>query len=101
LIVKRLVYRAINFERMRSPIGRNALTCCMGYSLVNIRNFDRFTVRHWFEGTVTEELLSDVLVLLKLIFIRNGSFDVTANEAPLYSRFDIISFISSICTTVD
>jgi len=47
------------------------------------------------------ELLSDVLVLLELIFIRDGSFDVTANEAPLYSRSDIISFISSICTTVD
>jgi len=101
VLVKRLVYRPIYYERMRSPIGRNALTCCMTYGLVDIRNFDRFTVRHWFEGTVTEELLSDVLVLLELIFIRDGSFDVKANEAPLYSRSDIISFISSICTTVD
>jgi len=100
-LVKRLVYRAICFERMRSPTGINALTCCMRHGLVNIRNFDRFTVRHWFEGTVTEELLYDVLVLLELIFIRYGSFDVTANRAPLYSRSDIISFISSICTTVD
>jgi len=100
VLVKRLVYRAIYFERMRLPIGIYALTCCMRYGLVNIRNFDRFTLRRWFEGTVTEELLSDVLVLLELIFIRDGSFDVTANEAPLYSRSDIISFISSICTTV-
>jgi len=44
LLVKRFVYRAIYFERMRSHIGRNALTCCMIYGLVNIRNFDRFTV---------------------------------------------------------
>jgi len=72
----------------------------MRYGLCNIRNFDSFTVQHWIEGTLTEELLSDVLVLLELIFIRDGSFDVTANEAPLYSRSDIISFISSICTTV-
>jgi len=81
-------------------MGKNALTCCIRYGLFNIRNFDRFTVRHWFEGAVTEELLSDVLVLLELIFIRDGSFNVTANEVPLYSRSDIISFISSICTTV-
>ena len=99
VLVKRLVYRAIYFERMRSPIGRNALTCCIRYGLISIHNFDKFTVRHWFEGTVTEELLSDVLVLLELIFVRDGSFDVTANEAPLYSRSDIISFISFICTT--
>ena len=73
----------------------------MRYGLVDIRNFDRFTVRHWFEGTVTEELLNDVLVLLELIFIRDSSFEVIVNEAPLYSQSDIISFISCICTYVD
>jgi len=101
VLVKCLVYRAIYVERMRSPMGRNALTCCMRYGLVDIRNFDRFTVRHWFEGTVTEELLNDVLVLLELIFIRDSSFEVIVNEAPLYSQSDIISFISCICTYVD
>jgi hypothetical protein len=99
-LVKRLVHRGIYFERMRSPVGRNAMTCCKRYGTFRIESINRSIVRHWYEGEVTEELLSKVLVLLELIFVRDGSFEVTANEAPLYSRSDIISFISSICTTV-
>ena len=99
-LVKRLVHRGIHFERMRSPVGRNALTCCKRYGTFNIEGINRSTVRHWYESEVTEELLNIVLVLLELIFIRDGSFEVTANEAALYSRSDIISFISLICTTV-
>ena len=38
VLIKRLVYRAIYFERMGSTIGRNALTCCMRYGLPNIHN---------------------------------------------------------------
>jgi hypothetical protein len=41
-----------------------------------------------YESKITEELLSTVLVLLELIFTRDGSFEVTASEAPLYSRCD-------------
>ena len=80
---------------------RNALIFCKRYGVLNVQSIGRATVRHWHESKVTEELLSKVLVLLELIFIRDGSFEVTASEAPMYSRSDIISFISLICTTVE
>ena len=50
----------------------------------------------------TNELLSKVLVLLGLIFIRDGSYEVAAiGAALLYSRRDVISFIYLICTYMD
>ena len=59
-------------------------------------------VHKWFDSTITEELLSKVLVLLELISVRDGSFEVAAIGAtPLYSRQDVISFISLICTCID
>ena len=35
-------------------------------------------VHKWFHSTVTDDLLSKVLVLLELIFVRDGSFEVAA-----------------------
>jgi hypothetical protein len=55
-----------------------------------------------FNSIISDELLSEVLVLLELIFIRDGSFEVAAiGAAPLYSRQDAISFISLVCTRID
>jgi hypothetical protein len=59
-------------------------------------------VQTWFDITITDELLNEVLVLLELIFIRDGSFEVAAIGAtPLYSRQDVISFNSLMCTCID
>ena len=60
-----------------------------------------FKLKHWYESKITEELLSNVLVLLEFIFTRDFSFEVTAREASLYSRGEIISFISLICITLE
>ena len=37
-------------------------------------------------------------VQLNKCFIRDGSFDISGNGAPLYSRDEINLFISFICT---
>ena len=39
---------------------------------------------------ITEAFLNEILVLMELIFIRDGSFDIAGNDASLYSRDDII-----------
>ena len=101
-LVNQLVHHAIYFERVRSPVGRNALLCCNKYHVSMIQRVNSNTVQNWFNHTITAELMSKVLVLLELIFIRDGSFEVAANNAaPLYSRQDVISFISLICTYND
>ena len=98
-LVNQLVHHGIYFERARSPVGRNALICCKKYNASDIQSINSNMVHKWFNSTITDELLSKVLVLLELIFIRDGSFEVSAiGAAPLYSRQDVISFISSICT---
>jgi hypothetical protein len=45
---------------------------------------------------MTHKLLSNMVVLLDLIFIRDVSFDVAIGDIPLYSGEEINSFIS-IC----
>jgi hypothetical protein len=90
------------FERIRSPVGRNALICSKKYLALDIERVNGNMVHKWFDSTITDELLSKVLVLLELIFIRDGSFEVAAiGASPLYSRQDVISFISLICTCID
>ena len=48
--------------------------------------------------TTIDELLSKVSVLLELICMRDGSFHVAGNGAPLFSLQEVNLFISSICT---
>jgi hypothetical protein len=104
-LVSQLVHQGIYFERVRSPVGRNALikkNCFQKYLTLDIQKVNGNMVHKWFDSTITDELLSKVLVLLELIFIRDGSFEVAAIGAtPLYSRQDVISFISLICTCID
>jgi len=82
VLVNCLSYRGIHFEQMRSPIGRNALTCGKRYDVYNINKFDNSIVQHWYESSISEELRSNVLLLLEMIFVRDGSFYVSNNDAP-------------------
>jgi len=75
---------------MRSPFGRNALTCGKRYGVYNINKFDNSTVRHWYESSISEELRSNVLLLLEMIFVRDGSFYVGNNDAPFCSHHDLV-----------
>ena len=68
-LVNQLVHHGIYFERARSPVGRNALICCKKYHVSDIQRVNSNTVHKWFNSTITDELLSNVLVLLELIFL--------------------------------
>ena len=83
---------------MRSSVGRNALYCCIRYGAFNIRRVNSNTVQNWYNVTTIDELSSKVSVLLKLICIRDDSFHVAGNGAPLFSLQEVNAFISSICT---
>ena len=85
---------------MRSTVGRNAHICCTNYDAFSIQRFNNIKTRNWFNSTITEAFLNEILVLMELIFIRDGSFDIAGNDASLYSRDDINLFISLICTDV-
>ena len=55
--------------------------------------------RNWYNSTITESFFSGIQVLIDMIFIGDGSFDISGNVAPLYSRDGIKLFISIICTS--
>ena len=57
-------------------------------------------IRNWYNSTITEAFLNELVVLIYLIFIRDGSFDIAGNDASLYSRDDINLSISLMCTDV-
>ena len=102
VLVNQIVHHSIYFERARSPVGRNALSCCLKYHASNIQSVNSNTIHNCFFRSIDEELLNKVLVLMELIFIRDGSFEATAlGAAPLFARQDLISFIASICTYID
>jgi len=64
------------------------------YDVYNINKFDNYsTVQHWYESSISEELKSNVLLLLEIIFFRDGSFFVSNDDAPFCSRHDLVSFI--------
>jgi len=62
------------------------------YDEFNIQRVNSTRIPNWYNSFITEAFLIEILVLLELIFIRNGSFDVSGNGSPLYSRDDINLF---------
>ena len=66
---------------------------------IDIQRVNNTRIRNWYNSTITEAFVNEILVLVKLFFIRNGSFDISGNFAPLYSRDDINLFIPRICTS--
>ena len=79
-----LFIMAFIFEQARSPAGRKALIC-FKKRVSDIQRVNNNPVNNWFNSTITDELLCEVVVLLELIFIRDGSFEVAASGAiPLY-----------------
>jgi len=86
----------IRFAKRKNRIGRNALACGKRYGVYNINKFDNSTVRSWYESIISEELRSNVLLLLEMIFVRDGPLYVTINDAPVCSRHDLVPFIFMI-----
>ncbi len=77
-----------DFMETIPPIGRKYFTWNSQYSIVRL-------------VYSTQQLLSNVVVLLELIFIRDGSFDLAVDDVPRYSQDKNNSFISSIWTAIN
>jgi len=84
---------------MRSTFGRNAQICCIRYDVFNIKRVISARIRNWYNSTITDAFLNEVLALMGLFFFTDDSFDISGNSAPVYSRYDINMFISLICTS--
>jgi len=80
---------------MNSPIGRNAFFCCSRYDVADILCVTRCMVSRYVDEYISQQLRASVLLLLELLFIRDGSF-----SCSLLSSHDIDELIDIVCIVV-
>jgi len=93
-IVPAVAHYGVYYERMNSHIGRNAFFCCSRYDVADILCITRCMVSRYVDECISPQLRASVLLLLELLFIREGSFSYS-----LQSSHDIDELIDFICTS--
>jgi len=78
---------------MNSHIGRNAFFCCSRYDVADILCVTRCMVSRYVDEYISPQLRASVLLLLELLFIRDGSF-----SCSLLSSHEIDELIDIVCT---
>jgi len=81
---------------MNSHIGRNAFFCCSRYGVADILCVTRCMVSRYVDEYISPQLRASVLLLLDLLFIRDGSFSCSSHEIDevidivtlLFAHFD-------------
>ena len=75
-IIRSTAYRSVFFSRALSPLGRNAQFCCQRYgvSLFDVQSINVNCIKHWLFSKIDIDLMSRVVLLLELLFIRDESF---------------------------
>jgi hypothetical protein len=95
-LVKFVSNYGVFFGRSLSPIGRNVLSCCSRYNL-SLFDIDALTssfIANDFYAKLEEGLISRVLLLLELLFLRDGG-----GSLPGFTGEEIELFIQSLCTS--
>jgi len=64
----------MDVRRMNSHIGRNAFFCHSRYDVADILCVTRCMVSRYVDECISAQLRASVLLLLELLFIRDGSF---------------------------
>ena len=80
---------------INSHIGRNAVFCCCGYDVADILCVTRCMVSRYVDEYISPQLRASVLLLLELLFIREGSF--SCSLLSLHEIDELIIIIIAIC----
>jgi len=81
-------------KHINSYISRNAFFCCSRYDVVDMLCVTRCMVSRYVDEYISPQLRASVLLLLELLFIRDGSF-----RCSLLSLHDIDELVDFICTS--
>lgn len=95
-LVKFVSNYGVFFGRSLSPIGRNVLSCCSRYDLP-LFGIDILTssfIANDFYAKLDEGLISRVVLLIELLFVRDGG-----GSLPGFTVDEIELFILSLCTS--
>ena len=83
------------FSWMLSPIGRNALFCCLRYGvqLQNIASVKKFVVRGYVRYAQSPDVIHTARCLLELLYVKHGY-----SSLSLFSRDELVYAISYLST---
>jgi len=93
-IVSAVAHYGVYYGRMNSHIGGNAFFCCCRYDVTDILCVTRCMVSRYVDEYISSQLRASVLLLLELLFIREGSL-----SCSLLSLHDIDELIDKVCTS--
>ena len=92
--VSAVAHYGVYYGRMNSHVGRNAFFCCSRYDVADILCVTRCMVSRYVDKYINSpQLKGSVLLLLELLFIREGSF-----SCSLLSSHEIDELIGIVCT---
>ena len=85
----------VYFSRMLSPIGRNALFCCLRYGvqLQNIAFIKKFVVHGYVRYSHSPDVIHTARCLLELLYVKHGY-----SSLSLFSRDELMYAISYLST---
>jgi len=85
----------VYFSRMLSPIGRNALFCCLRYGvqLRNIAFIKKFVVHGYVRYSQSPDVIHTARCLLELLYVKHGY-----SSLSLFSRDELMYAISYLST---
>jgi len=85
----------VYFSRMLSPIGRNALFCCLRYGvqLQNIASVKKLVVRGYVRYSQSPNVIHTARCLLELLYVKHGY-----SSLSLFSRDELVYAISYLST---
>jgi len=76
---------------MNSHVGRNAFFCCSRYAVTDIQSVTRIMISHNADAHISTQLRASVLLLLELLFVREGVY------CSVLSSHDIDDLVDFIC----
>ena len=91
-IVSTVARYGVYYGHMNSHVGRNAFFCCSRYAVTDILSVTRIMVSHNADAHISTQLRASVLLLLELLFVREGVFNCS-----VLSSHDIDDLIDFIC----
>jgi len=74
-IVSTVARYGVYCGRMNSHVGRNTFFCCSRYAATDILSVTRNMALHYADSHISAQLRASVLLLLELMFVREGVFN--------------------------
>jgi hypothetical protein len=96
-LVRSVSWHSVFFGKFSSPLGSNALLCCLRYGwsldsfVLNLVQLPNSFFHLWYRGSLPNIEIYTAMSLLELIFVREGQFTL-----PGFTKSQIISLITAL-----